>query len=135
MKRSPLKRKPRKKQPGDDPAYLRWIRALPCLICAKLDGLPGDVPLLMFLIVGQSYRQKSHTEAAHVGSRAYGRKCPDRQTLPLCIEHHREGPDSHHKLGKKFWERHAIDRDAMIAALNTAYERYNQCLKPSNSPA
>jgi hypothetical protein len=50
-------------------------------------------------------------------------KCSDRETIPLCAKHHREGPESHHKLGKKFWEYHGLDRDALIKQLNEEYER------------
>lgn len=53
-----------------------------------------------------------------------GQKCSDRQTLPLCgLEHHREGPSSHHKLGKLFFTRHGIDRDSLIETLNQQYEK------------
>jgi hypothetical protein len=126
-RRTPLKRKPRKKQPGDDPKYRDWIATLPCLICGKLAGLAGDVSMLEFLICSLLTRQKSRTEAHHAGDHGYAQLPPDRTCIPLCAEHHRTGKDAAHgPLGKNFWKHHDIDRDAMIAALNSAYERYNQ---------
>jgi hypothetical protein len=61
-------------------------------------------------------------EAAHVGERGLGQKCPDRQTLPLCIEHHTAGPHSHHKLGRGFWSFWKLDRYELIAEFNARYE-------------
>jgi hypothetical protein len=67
----------------------------------------------------------SRTEAAHVGVRGLGQKSSDRSAIPLCAEHHRLGRDSHHRLGKRFWEHHGLDRDALIAELNRRYEEEN----------
>lgn len=61
------------------------------------------------------------TEVAHVGERGLGQKCSDRETVPLCAEHHRTGPHAHHVLGKNFWDCHGLDRDAIIAKLNEQY--------------
>jgi hypothetical protein len=121
-----VKRKPRKKQPGDDPKYLAWIRTLPCLICAKLAGLCGDVMLFDFIIAGLMSRQTSKTEPHHAGEHGYAQKPPDKTCVPLCAEHHRTGKHAAHVLGKNFWKYHDIDRDAMIAALNKAYDRLAQ---------
>jgi len=77
--------------------------------------------------------QRSKTESAHVGDRGKSQMCPDWEAIPLCgptdpsdgpVEgHHREGPTSQHKLGKKFWEYWQIDRDTLIAVLNSKYEQ------------
>jgi len=69
--------------------------------------------------------QTTPTEAAHVGERGLGQKCSDRETIPLCAAHHRTGPESHHVLGKKFWQHHGLDRDEIVAELNRLYEKEN----------
>ena len=81
-----------------DLVYLAWIRSLPCLIC-------GSRP----------------AEAAHVGTRAFGQKCSDRETFPLCAWDHRVGPHSHHALGRQFWPHYRLDRAALIRGLNERY--------------
>lgn len=123
--RKPIKRKaPRRtKDPAiHDPKYLEWIRTLPCVACI------GAMRLMRY--IDNEYRpqavQTSPTEAAHVGDHPAYRRAPDRTAIPLCgIEHHREGPASHHKLTAPgaFWKRHGIDRDALIAALNAEYDK------------
>lgn len=111
-----------------DPAYRNFIGSMPCRVCyeelyrwADGDLTLGDLRELSHTVYG---RQKSRTEVAHVGDRGRGQKCPDSQAIPLCgIEHHREGPKSHHVLGKGFWAHHGLDREAVIRQLNEAYER------------
>ncbi len=130
--RKPIKRKaPRRtKDPAvSDPKYLEWIRTLPCVVCW---GFPrGHQPPGTCLIFWQYERdngnpsQNSRTEAAHVGDHAGYRRASDRTAIPLCgLEHHREGPYSHHKLTAPgaFWQQHGLDRDALIAALNASYD-------------
>jgi hypothetical protein len=85
-------------KPGRDPKYLEWIRTQCCLIC-------HDGPV----------------EAAHVGERGLGQKCPDRETIPLCAEHHRTGDESHHVLGRKFWMHHGMSRDRILLAYQERY--------------
>lgn len=94
MKRTKYARRKR------DLAYMAWIRSLACVCCGT----------------------RSYVEAAHVGPKAFGQKCPDRQTLPLCRTHHRIGRDSVHVLGRKFWTIWNLDRDQLIRELNDAYE-------------
>lgn len=81
-------------------AYYRWISEQPCVVC-------GARPVTV----------------AHVGERAFGRKCHYSQTLPICVEHHlwEGGPESQHRLGKRFWEFHGLDRDALIAEHQARY--------------
>ena len=66
--------------------------------------------------------QITPTEAAHIGERGLGHKCSDRETIPLCAEHHRTGPESHHVLGKSFWKHHGLNKDALVKELNRFYE-------------
>ncbi len=90
-----------------DRAYMAWIRSLPCLICGR-----------------------SRSEAAHLGVRAFAQKCSDRETGPLCAWDHRLGPESHHALGRMFWQHHGIDRARLIRELN---ESYNAVQRVSDS--
>ena len=106
MKRTPLKRRPRKKQPEDDKLYLEWLHTLPC----ELWPNPATVC-------------HGPIEAHHAGDHGFGRRAPDRTAIPLCAKHHRHGEDAAHKLGKNFWKHHNLDRDRIISELN---ERYNQ---------
>ena len=92
VRKSKYARRPR------DHAYLGWIRSLPCLLCGRRPS-----------------------EAAHLGARAFGQKCSDRETGPLCAWDHRLGPQSHHALGRRFWLHHGIDRDKLIRDLEESY--------------
>jgi hypothetical protein len=105
IRRSPLKPRTRRARKNEDPAYLDWIRTQPCVLCVSWG---------MF--------QKRITEAAHVGMRGMSQKCSDRETIPLCAEHHRLGPVSHHVLGKKFWAHHGLNREEMIRSFNASYD-------------
>ena len=72
------------------PAYLRWIRDQPCVICG-----------------GQS-------EAAHLrmSSAEYGKVNyrDDKWVNPLCAGHHRLNPKAQHNMGEsEFWEMHNIN--------------------------
>jgi hypothetical protein len=101
MKRSVL-RPNRRKGRVPDKQYLAWIHTQPCL-CR-----------------GPGCRGRIH--AHHSGLRGLGQKADDRTALPLCSAHHQNGPDALHVLGKRFWLRHKIDRDAAIARLNALYD-------------
>ena len=75
-------------KPVRDPAYLRFVRMLCCVVCG-------------------SYR---HIEAAHFGGHGIGQKASDVDTLPLCLRCHRLGPHSYHTLGaRRFVEFHDLD--------------------------
>ena len=113
LKRSPLQRKPRKHQPGDNPAYRAFVRTFGCVACYH-QLLPADETL--------QWRQNSATECAHVGRRGLSQKCPDSESLPLCaIEHHRVGPESHHVLGKRFWGFYGLDRTGLIKQMQSLW--------------
>lgn len=102
----PRQRYEPRKGPLDDPAYLNFIRSLPCAICTLLRG-----------------RQSGRTEAAHVGQRGLGQKCSDHETIPLCHLHHREGEHAHHRIGKRFWSFWSLDRFELIGRYRRMYER------------
>lgn len=89
-----------------DPAYLAFIASLPCVVCLAWES-----------------EQRTRTTVAHVGDRGLSQKCSDRETLPLCVDHHQEGKNAHHKMGKRFWSHHELDRDVLIRLFN---ERYNE---------
>ncbi len=122
----PKKRKGKRRGPLRDPKYRAYIRKIPCLVCWPdfwLDvavhisrGEFGWSPTFMPGTV-----QKTPTECAHVGKRGLGQKCSDYETLPLCAEHHRTGPESHHVLGKAFWAHHGLDKEVVIAELQRLY--------------
>ncbi len=103
------------KQPAKDPAYLDFIRTLPCAVCVRLaEALGGYKP------------QPSPTEAAHVGIRGLRQKCSDREAIPLCGWHHRESPASHHRLGKLFWVFQQLDREKLVLGYRMAFEEREQ---------
>jgi hypothetical protein len=107
-----------RKRLGKDATYLEFIHSLPCCVCALLAGLIEKN-------LGQDWapEQATPTEAAHVGERGMSQKCNDRETIPLCQEHHREGKRSHHKLGKGFWAYWRIDRDALLSQLQEEFDK------------
>lgn len=98
--------------PRRDSDYLRWVRMLPCVVC-----FVWKLPHL---------RHFGSIEAAHVGERGLGQKCPDNQVLPLCCWHHRTGPHAVHVLGRKFWTYWKLDRYALIAEHQLRFERRNE---------
>lgn len=119
---SAIRHKPRKRQIGDNPAFRAFVRTFGCVACfGKLvrdfrwmDAIEPDVTMWS--------RQRSPTEAAHCGPRALSRKASDDTCLPLCaIEHHRVGPESHHKLGKRFWGFHGLDRSVLIKQMQSLW--------------
>ncbi len=95
-----------------DPAYLAWIRTLPCAVAGP--DCHGPV------------------EAAHVrySDAAVGRvnaglqvKPSDRPwSLPLCRRHHREGPKAQHAGAERaWWLSHGIDASVLCLALSKRY--------------
>lgn len=133
LRRSQVKRrrtgKPRRSSRELNPEYLDWIRGQPCWAChAPLYAIFG-VLFDGFVAVTEPFkgRQKSPTEAAHVGlsgkPRGMSQKCSDEEAIPLCgEEHHREGPQSIHKIGPSaFFELHQADRDEVIRGFQEAW--------------
>ena len=114
------------KRPKRDPeaaAFKAWVRSLCCIVC----WLAGSGEWEEFVaephfVYGRADVQTSDTEAHHAGDHGYGRKASDWTCIPLCgFEHHREGKDAAHVLGKRFWKTHGIDRDGLIAALQARF--------------
>ena len=84
-------------KPVRNPAYLRWIRTLPCCVC----------------------HTNRWVEAAHTGPHGLGQKSSDTSAIPLCSKHHRTGNDSYHKLGPRhFATMHGLDLVAIAARLS-----------------
>lgn len=103
------------KIPPKDPAYLDWVRTLPCFAC-KLLGM----------------RQEGPSEAAHLGEiRGLRQKAPDTTAGPLCSGHHRTGPVAHHRIGRFFWSYLGLDRDELITTLNRGYKKYLKEKEPA----
>jgi hypothetical protein len=92
---------PRRKDPSKrawakhrDPAYQKWIKTLPCLIC-------GSWPV----------------DPAHVIKRSRG--APDRANIvPLCRTHH----SSQEGRNAEFEEQHGVDLTAEALRLDAEYE-------------
>jgi hypothetical protein len=132
LKRSRVKRKPRKKQPGDNPEYLAWLRTWPCFVCFKKHcyshGFNFEEMAERYrgLFVGNIRPNCGPTEAAHVGVKGTGQRCPDREAMPLGRGHHRDPldggrPDSHHAGTKTFWKKHGLDRNEVLELLHRLY--------------
>lgn len=94
-----------KRKAGKDPAYLSYIRSLPCCVCVALGA-----------------SQTSLTESAHVGPRGLSQKSSDRETLPLCCSHHREGQFCQHALGRFFFQHYDLDREFLLKMYQSNYD-------------
>jgi hypothetical protein len=105
-----------RKKTGKDPQFLEWLRTQPCA-CCRLLGVAA-----MEGHRATEHRQLSATEAAHVADRGLSQKCPDREAIPLCAEHHRLDTFSAHRMGKKFWAHYGVDKKQLIERLNRGYE-------------
>lgn len=93
-----------------DPEYLAWIHFYECIVC-----MGGGIRRL------RGTRPRVH--AHHAGPRGMSQKADDRTAIPLCAAHHDRGsPISVHALGRKFWEKHDLDKDDLIRRLNELYE-------------
>jgi hypothetical protein len=137
LKRSPIRRHPPKRKEGfGNPQYRDWLKSLPCVVCFKkyADDLGYDWLaeyaraevrrlFLAYQCTGHSLRQ-----VAHVGMRGLSQRCPDREAIPLCAEHHLHptaggGVKSHHALGKPFWSVHGLERATILAMLPKLYQQ------------
>lgn len=96
-----------------DPDFLEFVKTFGCVVCyrghLRRDGL-------------YEINQKSETEAAHCGPKGFWQKANDATCLPLCaIEHHRVGPEAHHKLGKRFWGFYGLDQTLLISQMQELF--------------
>ncbi len=93
---------------GKDREYLEWVHTLKCVVGFECWG---------------------KVQAHHSGERGMSQRAPDRTALPLCELHHsRLSPVSIHTLGKPFWSKFGIDKQALIERLNKQFdERTTQC--------
>jgi len=64
-------------------------------------------------------------EAAHtnaLGPRGMSQKTSDFSAIPLCSAHHRQDPDSYHRLGEAgFANAHGLNLRQMVLALNDLF--------------
>jgi hypothetical protein len=107
QRRIPVRKKRVQPRRGPDrcPEYLARIRTLGCVVCAKVTGGPIVI-------------EAAHTNA--LGPRGLGQKTSDFSAIPLCSGHHRENPDSYHRLGEKeFLQVHQIRLPELVQALNS----------------
>lgn len=79
LQRTPLKPRPRRPKPGDDPDYRYFLKnECKCCVCVKLPA--AERPRLYWIV-----------DAAHTGRNGgMGLKAPDRTCVPLCRSHHDE---------------------------------------------
>ena len=118
-RRSPLKRtrfvrKPPKARRGPDrcPAYLAWIRTLPCAVCRKEANAYFRI-------------EAAHTNV--LGPRGFGQKSSDFSAIPLCLWHHRGNADSYHGIGEtRFMEKSGIDLEELVSELNRLYRAFGE---------
>jgi hypothetical protein len=91
-----------RKGPPRDPAYLAWVREMPCIAC----GLEG------------------RSQAAHTGTDGgMSMKASDYSCVPLCADCHRQSPDSYHRAGKPAFERrHGLCLGRVVARLNCEWQ-------------
>jgi hypothetical protein len=95
--------------PDRSPDYLAWIRTLGCVICSTVSG-------------GVTAIEAAHTNA--LGARGMGQKTTDFSAIPLCSGHHREYPDSYHRLGEQGFSRaHGIDLQELVLLLQGRFRQ------------
>jgi len=93
--------------PDRSPEYLAWIRTLGCVVCSGVSGAATVV-------------EAAHTNA--LGPRGIGQKTSDFSAIPLCGAHHRENPDSYHRLGEQgFSYTHGIDLKELVLRLQRQF--------------
>ena len=108
MKRTPMKRRPRKPKAGTDKAYREWVLRQPCIVTGPMRG-DWDDP--------RSPTVEGHHVRAMTGM---GVKPPDRRMVPVLRSIHQrmQGRD-------RWWrEEYAIDIEAVIERLNKEYEEH-----------
>lgn len=108
-------RAPNKRQPREhDKPYLAFVRRQPCMICGTTRAVEA------------AHVRSGYPEAGW-RSTGMGEKPNDRRTLPLCADHHREGPKSQHAANeRRWWNGHGIFPPDACAKLETQYEEASQ---------
>ena len=97
IERKPPQRAETSRGPARDRRYRAWIRTLPCAAC------------------GISQR----IEACHTGPHGLNQKASDYMCVPLCVTHHRTGPDALDRIGRpQFEKRFQIDLSGLVRRLN-----------------
>ena len=76
LRRKPLRARKRRAKPGDDPAYLAFVRTLSCCCWGIGTACGGRI-------------EASHVTTA-LNMRGVSLKMPDRYAVPHCSKHHRE---------------------------------------------
>jgi len=117
-----------------DLGYRAWLREWPCFICfmqyCSEEGLnfwdSCKAPFTRWAFAFNSKRKCGPTQAAHVGSKGIGQKCPEREMMPLGLRHHLHPtaggfPDSHHAGKRTFWLKHKLSRPKVLEFLRKLY--------------
>lgn len=92
-----------------DAGYLAFLRRQPC--CVGPLGCSGPV-------------EAAHIRFGRPGAPPTGlqRKPNDQDATPLCVAHHREGPDAQHRAGERaWWAKRGLDPFEIAAQLYAAY--------------
>lgn len=102
-----------------DPAYLNWIRSLPCAYCLALGPSEAHHSTVHpSRCEPCSGTQRGRHEA---GKRGKGTKSHDHYAIPLCLKHHRDFHDSArdfrtwNKAQKRLWQ------EAMVHEFHSRY--------------
>lgn len=99
------KRATPRRGPERNPAYLAWIRTLPCCAC----GVEG------------------RSEAAHVGADGgVSMKASDLSCIPLCADCHTQRADSYHRIAggrRGFERRYRLKLAALVRRLNAEWRK------------
>ena len=109
----PVRKKRSRPRRGPDrcPEYLAWIRTLACVVCSRMGG-------------GATVIEAAHTRA--LGRRGKGQKTSDFSAIPLCAAHHRENPDSYHRLGdQEFSRKHGLALEELVLTLRSRFWQQN----------
>ena len=92
-----------------DHGFLAFPRRQPC--CVGPVGCDGPV-------------EAAHVRYGRPGEPPTGmqRKPDDRNAVPLCVAHHRDGPDAQHRTNERaWWARRGLDPFAVAEALYKIY--------------
>jgi hypothetical protein len=97
------KRATPRRGPERNPAYLAWVRTLPCTGC----------------------RREGRSEAAHTGTDCgMSQKASDLTCIPLCADCHTQRADSYHRIAggrRGFERRYRLNLVRLVARLNAEW--------------